>query len=279
MITPVSIDNINFNMCVPENNLLVSYPGGNVQIDILNTKCWAKDETLILNTILNKYKGLVIDVGANTGYFSFIALINKCNVIAIEPNPIHTKYFNKTLEINNFNNKVIHLEKFVSTKKNCIFDGWTGNENLLSKNTYEHTIVDSIMLDDICDDCVFLKIDVEGNEPDVIKSAKKLLSNDKIKYIMFEITYIMNNSIDYPNIEMLQILNNHGFTLYEIEPNTLIQINNIQDKLNTWSYEYFNNHKIFNPNLTNAGSNILAIHKNSENLFRKIDNTNDFYIK
>jgi len=280
IITEVDFKDIKFNMCIPDTILHNTYCGGNVQNEILKNKVWAKDETLIMHKILNRFKGLVIDVGANTGYFSFIGLLNDCSVIAIEPNPVHTEYFKKTVEMNNFSaNKVQHFEKFVSTRKEeCIFDGWTGNDKLLSKDENIVYMVKTISLDEICQECVFLKIDVEGNEPDVIKSAQNLLSSNKIKYIMFEITYIMNDVIDSENIKMLQLLTSYGFTLYEIMGGVLCEVSNIASKVNKWANEYNQHHKKVDPSITNAGTNMLAIHKNAVNIFTKIKNTNNFYI-
>jgi len=279
MITDVEFKDVTFKMCIPEKHLHHEYHGGNVQSSIMNSKVWALDESLIMHKILKHQKGTVVDIGANTGYFSFIGLINKCKVIAIEANPIHTTYVNKTMELNKFSTANFHhLERFVSSKQeDCLFDGWSGNDNLISK-TNELSMVKTIALQDICSECLFLKIDVEGNEPDVLQSAIKLLDQEKIKYIMFEITYIMKDVIDSKNVEMLAMLKYYGFELYEIQPNILIKITNIQQKVNKWNYEYFNDHKRANPSITNAGSNILAIHKNAENIFKPIPNTENFHI-
>jgi FkbM family methyltransferase len=279
MIADVEFKDVKFKMCIPEKHLHNEYHGGNVQSAISSSKVWALDESLIMHKILKQQKGLVVDIGANTGYFSFIGLMNGCKVIAIEANPIHTPYVNKTMELNNFHmSNFQHMELFVSSKKeDCLFDGWSGNDKLISK-TNNLSMVKTIALNDICSECLFLKIDVEGNEPDVLQSSIQLLEQEKIKYIMFEITYIMNNAIDFKNVEMLGLLKYYGFELYEIQTNSLIKINNIQLKMNKWNYEYFNHHKIANPSITNAGSNILAIHKNAVNMFKQIPNTNNFYI-
>jgi FkbM family methyltransferase len=279
MIADVEFNDVKFKMCIPEKHLHSEYHGGNVQSAISNNKVWALDESLIMHKILNQQKGLVVDIGANTGYFSFIGLINECKVIAIEANPIHTPYVNKTMEINNFpTSNFQHMELFVSSKKeDCIFDGWSGNVNLMSKKN-KISMVKTIALTDICSECLFLKIDVEGNEPDVLESAIQLLEREKIKYIMFEITYIMSNAIDTKNVEMLALLKYFGFELYEIQERSLIKITNIKQKINKWNYEYFNNHKKANPSITSAGSNLLAIHKNAVNIFKQIPNTNNYYI-
>lgn len=272
----VKFRDINFVMHIPNKDIHNSYPGGNVQSEILKNNLWAREETIILSTILDNFKGLVIDVGANTGYFSFIALHKNHDVIAFEPNVIHTQYFMKTMELNNFPmNKLTHYELFVSKQKNDIlFDGWSANESLMTHNNKE--FVKTIAIDDVCKECLFLKIDVEGFEPDVINSAMTLIKNVKVPYIMFEITYIIDNKVDSSNIDMLHTLISCGYKLYEIQPNILIQINNIKAKTNVWVHEYFNTHQKYNPSLTNAGGNILAIHNTAAAPFNNIAGTNNY---
>jgi len=273
----ISHNDVNFIMSIPVPELHNTYPGGNVQSHILDHKVWATDETSILSTILNTKKGLVVDVGANTGYFSFIALSKGCRVISFEPNTIHTPYFMKTLELNNFNKEYIsHYEYFVSSSdKEILFDGWSAYDGIVNKDNSKY--VKTIALKDICNECLFLKIDVEGFEPDVLKSAAPLLEYGKIDYIMFEITYIINNRIDNNQCDMLNSLVTYGYDIFEIVAGKIIRISDISQKLATWNEEYFNTHKKYNPSLTSAGSNLFAIYKTAVNPFNKL-NINEFQI-
>jgi FkbM family methyltransferase len=278
MNVPVKFNDVNFMMSIPDI-ICGYYPGANVQLEIFKNGIWAREESIILTTILDKFKGLVIDVGANTGYFSFLALYKKCDVISIEPNTIHTKYFMETMELNKFSfEKLRHYELLVSSKiEDVSFDGWSATSGIMNVSD-ENLLVKTISLDNICDECLFLKIDVEGYEPEVINSADNLLKNKKISYIMFEITYIIDNKIDNNNINMIYKLNNYGYNLYEIQPNILITIDNIENKVKKWEYEYFNTHKKHDHLITCAGSNLLAIHKDQLNPFTPLIGTNNFII-
>jgi hypothetical protein len=159
-----------------------------------------------------------------------------------------------------------------SSKKDVAFDGWTGHEKILNTdNNIE--LVKTIALEDICDECLFLKIDVEGFEPDVIKSAGSLISEGKIPYIMFEISYIIDNEVDIKQIDMLEKLNEYGYNLYEICSEHLSKINSISEKVSYWNDDYFNNHKKHSPELKFGGANLLAVHKNASNPFTKDDDT------
>jgi FkbM family methyltransferase len=277
MHTNIKYKDVNFTMCIPPVELHTDYPGGNVQTYIMNKNVWAEDETAILVTILNMSKGVVIDVGANTGYFSFIALSKNCPVISFEPNTVHTPYFMETLKLNNFGADISHHELFVSSSSNeVMFDGWTSYKGICDvSKTYS---VKTVSLDSVCSECLFLKVDVEGFEPDVFKSAKNLLSNAKVPYIMFEITYIISDKLDTEQVNMLYSLEEYGYDLYQIDSGYLYNIDNIQSKIKKWEDDYFNYHKKYNPSLLTAGSNVIAIHKSANNPFQNIRGTKNYKI-
>ena len=278
MKVPVLFEDVDFQMSIPTPDLFDSYPGGNLQSYVLKNKVWAEDETKIMSTILNLKKGLVLDVGANTGYFSFIALSKGCPVIAFEPNTIHTPYFMETMALNNFPmDKLTHHELFVSsTKSDIMFDGWSAYEGIVNENNTQST--KTIAIKDVCDECLFLKIDVEGYEPDVIKSAKPLLEKEKIPYIMFEVTYIVSDKVDAEQVNILHSLLMYNYDIFEIQTDMLIPIKSIKNKINKWSDEYFNHHKKHNPLIRNAGSNLLAIHKSAKNPFKKLDGSENYIL-
>ena len=257
-------------VCIPSKDSNDNmYGSKNVQDSIRDNNIWSKEETSLFIDILNKNSNLeesiVVDVGSNTGYFSIIALSHNFNVFAIEANPVYKKYIEKSIEINNFDkNKLKYYEKFASNvKDDVIFDGWSGNVNMMSYN--EKNVIKTVALDDICSDknILLLKIDVEGAEPAVFLSAQNLILNKKIKYIIFELTYIMKDKLQYEQINILPYLVSKGFELFEIVSNKLIHIENIKEHVNYLIKEYRTNHLAKNPNLVNlgAGTNILAVLK------------------
>ena len=264
-----------FKLCIPlENNndnlYDNNYGSKIVQDSIRKNNIWSKEETSLFIDIIknnkekyNNCENTVIDVGSNTGYFSMISLSYNCNVIAIEANPVYKKYIEKSIEINNFEKSNFkYYENFVSNiKEDILFDGWSGNLNMM---VYQDKFyVKSISLDEICDtNVLILKIDVEGCESQVFNSAKNLIQNKKIKYIIFELTYMIKNEINFKELDILPYLKNNNFDLYEI-CDKLIPINNIRQRLKYWINQYNNNHVLKNPNIVNlyAGTNILAVYK------------------
>jgi FkbM family methyltransferase len=238
-----------------------SLPGNNVLEFIQQNGIWGPQETKYLIHSLNKEdKSLVfVDVGSNSGYFTLIALKMGFNVIAIEANPIHKQYVMKSIELNNLDvSKLTYIEKFVSNNiEPTLFDGWSGIDNLMTMK--DKTLVETISLDSLINSNVFLKIDVEGAEPQVFKSAMKSFKNNHIKYLMFEITYIIDNIIDEEQIEMLYFLHNNKYNIYDlIDHNNYFKINDIIQTKKKWEYEYFNIHKKHAPSIISAGTNIIA---------------------
>ena len=273
----MDIVNLKFNniikMCIPSVNSNDNmYNSKQIQDLIREKGIWSNEETSIFIDILNNHSNNnvinIVDIGSNTGYFSIIGLSYNCNVIAIEANKIYRKYIESSIELNNFNkNNFTYYENFASNKRtNITFDGWSGISGLMGYK--EQHIVTPVSVDYICENkhILLMKIDVEGAEPDVFKSAKQMIKNKKIDYIIFELTYIIKNSVIKEQIDVLPFLKFNDYDLYEIVKEELVFFSdNIKKRVNYWIKEYNTNHLIKNPNLKNlyAGTNILAIKKNN----------------
>jgi hypothetical protein len=240
------------------NNIGEYLPGQNVQDEIRENGIWGKEETSILIDVFNNYeKGTFIDVGSNTGYFSIISMLYGNKTISIEANEKFQDYINTSMEINDFDlNNFTYHEKFASnSKENILFDGWSGHSELVKENksTYKETIT----IDELCQEALFIKIDVEGCEPQVIKSAENIIKNKGVKYIMFEFTYIINDIADNDQVEMIDFLTENGYQIFHIGRN-LNKIENIKEKVYEW-YNNFLNSKKINPNIKTSGTNLLAV--------------------
>ena len=70
----------------------------------------------------------------------------------------------------------------------------------------------------------------------------------------------------------------YNYDIFEIQPNMLIPIKSIENKINKWSDEYFNHHKKHNPLIRNAGSNLLAIHNTAKNPFKKLNGSENYIL-
>jgi len=161
---------------------------------------------------------LVLDVGANLGWFTSYSAAAGCRVIGVEPQPRMLTLINVTLELNefqsrlgNYNNeeanrkyptmkdRVKILNNIVNTdssKLKIIYDNgacWAcsivkpASEN--EKSSGDSFIIPSIRLDSVIkEDLLLMKIDIEGYEVRGLESAFSSLQKYNVKNILVEWT-------------------------------------------------------------------------------------------
>jgi FkbM family methyltransferase len=140
--------------------------------------------------------GLLVDVGANIGYFSLIwASLNASNrVLAFEASPRNAGMLQANIDSNNMRERVKMYPVALGKEKNVLpFDlgpveltGWGGLSLASTPATIEVPVE---RLDDIIDPFAIIdvmKVDVEGADTWVIMGAEKLLLERRIKIIYFE---------------------------------------------------------------------------------------------
>lgn len=142
--------------------------------------------------------GLMVDVGANYGYYSLIWCGNKINnkSICFEASPRNLAAITKNISKNDLNDQIDLETLAVSDSIGKLnFDqgpedqtGWGGISN--SSTGANLVEVNTITLDSYFTDrdvtIEVLKIDTEGADYLVIKGANRLLSNKKIQHIFWE---------------------------------------------------------------------------------------------
>ena len=160
-----------------------------------------------------KHPFTFVDVGANQGVFSLVAAKNKyCSSLhTFEPNLDVNKFLEKNLKKNNVKNITIHKSAIGSRIGNSGFfvpDNHSGAGRVSSAlSNMEVNCVNRIYLDKFLADAesLFVKIDVEGNENEVLQE----LFNSKldIKYVFIEIS----SKYNYDEEFTIKILNSNGF--------------------------------------------------------------------
>jgi FkbM family methyltransferase len=170
---------------------------------------------------------IVIDVGANIGYYTliFAQLVGKSGkVIAFEPESKNFEILKKNVEINNYDNVIVE-QKIVSEKcgkmKLYVSDSdIVGHRIQQMKNLKNFVEVESVTLDDYMkklnlDKKVnFIKIDVEGAEPNVLEGSNKILEeNDQLK-IFTEFNREVIKKYDVEPKKMIDLLYRNGFKIY-----------------------------------------------------------------
>ncbi len=209
---------------------------------------YEKDEFNLVKKQI-KLGDVVIDVGANIGYFTvlFAELVGYYGrVYAFEPDPENFKILKKNIEVNKYENVVL-INKAVLEKdgKLKLYLGKEdmGNHKIYSGDEKRAVIeIEGISLDNYFKDINvkidFIKIDVEGSEPGVISSGKELLRQSNIR-IMTEYYPKLIKEYGYDYKKYLQDLLDLGFRVWDIQ--------NKKEEINSLSSEDF--FKRLNPEL------------------------------
>lgn len=180
-----------------------------------------------LSELINRalpYCDEFIDVGANIGYFTSLALSNKQfkgRIHSFEPHPKIKEKLESNVKNWNENNRVTlydcALSDCIGVANLNIPVDFENNEGIATLCEIDGSNIESIEVKMDTVDNLFnenkkyiLKIDTEGHEASVLKGAEKLLASDNIKLIFFE------EFRPYP-AESFEILEKYGFEIRRIE--------------------------------------------------------------
>ena len=166
-----------------------------------DTFCFKEPETLAW--IDKMEDGSVLwDVGANIGLYTIYFLVQKKNGIAVafEPHPSNVAGLIDNLNGNDLlNNRItIVTNPLYSDSSICAFnmssnvvgDSHHTASKIASSSCFQAlamTLETPLSYGLPCPD--YIKIDVDGNEMDIIKSADSILSNPKLKGVLIEIEF------------------------------------------------------------------------------------------
>ena len=186
-----------------------------------------------LNTIKkfsNKNKLLFIDCGCNYGFYSFYtaSLSEKNLILSIEASKDTSDEFIKNLNLNGFKNVNFFNNAVSNTtdEKISFFESvndWESSQTHNNFNFVSELKVKSIKIDSLLkqyslkDYTVIIKLDVEGNEINVIKGALEAIKKSEPLIIIEFSKYIFENkdNIDYLN----NFLNKYDYSIYDIKYN------------------------------------------------------------
>tara|TARA_Y100001936_G_scaffold187757_1_gene185813 strand:- start:3749 stop:4651 length:903 start_codon:yes stop_codon:yes gene_type:complete len=193
-------------------------------------------EKTVINLVKNEIKkgDVVIDIGAHIGYYTvlFAKLVGpEGKVFAFEASPKNFEILKKNVDMNGYKNVVCN-NKAVSDKNGKLtlyMTGRTSTENFLFKpenftdsTTIKNTVeIESITLDDYFTDFKdkinFLKMDISGAEPRVIKGMKSLLEKNVNMKIQQEWWPNAIRTHGFEPDTHLKLLINKGYNIFEID--------------------------------------------------------------
>jgi FkbM family methyltransferase len=172
---------------------------------------------------------IVFDIGANFGLHTIFisALAGKSGkVYAFEPIPSNIRLLKRNIHLNALGNSVVVVEAAVSDSRNETIDMTVpGIEVAVSASIatgndkgYRHIAVNSVRLDDYAMQRniapQFIKIDVEGAEFGVLKSAEGILRKFK-PVLLIEIHTFALHSFGVVESDIIKYLKGLGYTSKE----------------------------------------------------------------
>jgi FkbM family methyltransferase len=212
-------------------------------------------ETIIFDKVIRSFD-LLINVGANSGYYVCKALKQNVDVLAYEPNQFNVNLLLQNVYANKFNadfllfpvalsNKSGVMPIYGSSTGTSLIKGWAGqvSETLVPISTFDIT-GKSISTNKNC----LIIIDVEGAELDCLNGAKSLLQTDTNNVFMVEISIDEHQPISgklNPNIlKTFQLFYDFGYFGYTADHNLrkieLLEVKNIIDtNINTFTTHNF----------------------------------------
>jgi FkbM family methyltransferase len=141
--------------------------------------------------------GLLVDVGANIGYYSCLwaGLRTDNKVYAFEPSPRVFRMLYSNIRAAGLDSRVRVFASALAKEKGAVnFDPGPGDQSgwggITKENGGRTIVVKSERLDDVMPDGLMidtLKIDTEGADTEVLFGAERLLKERRIRRIFFEV--------------------------------------------------------------------------------------------
>jgi FkbM family methyltransferase len=182
-----------------------------------------KDFSIVMMQHASK-GGLLVDVGANYGYFtcSWAGAKTSNRVICFEASPRNLAGLMYNVALNNLDSGVVIEHKAAGSKSGSMEfslgpadqTGW-GGLALVADST--NITVEVVTLDeslkDTTEEIAVLKIDVEGADTWVLEGASSLLQQKRIGNVYFEQNLSRMNELGIPEDRALVLLRECGYTV------------------------------------------------------------------
>lgn len=177
---------------------------------------------VIGNRCEGQHKPLVFDVGANLGFVGFYAAALGCRVHAFEPQTQLQPFIQSSVFVNGFENIYTLHQNIVSDTDTPLYmmnpgGGNIGGASVCGGPSDGCHRVDSVRLDDminVADPVLLMKIDVEGHEPHVLKSALRSFADGRIKNIVMEFSAKFYGA--EASRDILRMMHENGYAVFHI---------------------------------------------------------------
>lgn len=179
----------------------------------------AEESALVSNFVTPG--SVCIDVGANFGYYTITLAIESAArlVIAVEPDELNLSILRRNIELNGLENVEVLPIALGATTGHAVLHRTRGNfggHYLNRTRSPKGTQISVQPLDDVVADpyeVSFVKIDVEGSEPDVLAGMQNVLIQGR-PVIQIEINPGALSRLGHEPRDVLLALSAHGYTMH-----------------------------------------------------------------
>ncbi|MFC2057184.1 FkbM family methyltransferase [Chloroflexota bacterium] len=197
---------------------------------------------------------IVVDLGANMGYFTLLAarlVGNKGNVYAFEPAPANYNMLVKNVDLNEYKNVIANqkaVSDVVGVVKLYLSDKDIGSHTIRERHDIpqftesqsgEFVEVESITLDEFFKDekraVNVIKMDVEGAELLALSGMERVIRQNKnLKMLVEFYPFAMREMGSSPEEFIRQLSEEYGFSIIAIDElrtptNKCLKINNVEE--------------------------------------------------
>lgn len=197
-----------------------------------------KDASMILNLVPEQ--GIVLDVGANMGWYSLLIArqVKGCQIHAFEPIPRTYSFLTKNINLNRAECVTAHPFGLSNERKDLTFYFYPeGSGNASSANLSERSDAELVTchverLDDFANanqlHVDFIKCDVEGAELFAFQGAKETLQRDK-PIVFTEMLRKWAAKFDYHPNEIITMFSSFGYRCFYAEGRALKELIEMTD--------------------------------------------------
>lgn len=238
---------LKFDVVVTSNDFIINLPFNHNYLEY--KKDYPNYDEIILKIVksLGKKKSSIIDVGANCGDTIIPMFFKNKNkkYYGIEPDDLFHKYLKKNIIHNKLYKKIKIFKNFItSKKKNGFLSGSNGTKKFVHSKI--NKIENQITLDKFIDinfvkNLELIKIDTDGYDFDVLKSASKIIKKFK-PIIFFECQIEIKNQVEeYFNVIKNLKKHSYNFCFFDNFGNFILKTNNLHEIRNLILYIYNQN--------------------------------------
>lgn len=156
---------------------------------------------------------LFVDVGANIGTYTVLAIDVGAQVVAVEPQADAVERLRQNLDLNGYDAEIVvaALVGEEATSVSLAGDGTTAFVDFAAVGTTPATTLDAV-LDGR--EVAGIKVDVEGAELEVLKGAQDSLKNRRLALIQLEWNDCSLDNYGVPRSDTQEFLEQFGYALF-----------------------------------------------------------------